>query len=207
MEEMFQVRSCFHQRPTVSNLCYKNVNPGLARRFAIENAFVFEDYNDAELLQALDWKLASQDLTATDRAKEIAIAVLNRLRNRPNFGNIGEVENLLGQAKIRYQKRQLQLPLAQRLPDAPFEPEDFDPDFERSKNAEGNLTKLFADVVGCDGIVDQLRRYQKTAQTAKDRGLEPRDVVPMNFVFKGPPGKSWWNSHRSHPHVDSFRNG
>jgi hypothetical protein len=167
----------------------QNVNPGLARRFAIENAFVFEDYTDVELLQALNWKLVDQDLTATDRAKEVAIEVLNRLRNRPNLGNIGEVENILSQAKMRYQKRQLQLPLAQRSPDAPFQPEDFDPDFNRAKNAEANLTKLFADVVGCDGIIDQLRRYQKAAQTAKDRGLDSRDVVPMNFVFKGPPGK------------------
>lgn len=150
---------------------------------------MFDDYTDAELLQALDWKLKKQDLSATAHAKTVALEVLNRLRNRPNFGNIGEVENLLGQAKIRYQKRQLQLPLHERQVDAPFEPQDFDPEFERGKNASANLAKLFEDTVGCDVIVDQLRRYQRTAQSAKDRGLEPRDLVPMNFVFKGPPGE------------------
>ena len=61
----------------------------------MENAFRFDDFSDDELLEALEWKLDDQDLTATDAAKNVAKDVLNRLRNRPNFGNVGEVENLL----------------------------------------------------------------------------------------------------------------
>jgi hypothetical protein len=114
--------------------------------------------------------------------------VLSRLRNRPNFGNIGEVENLLSKAKIRYQKRQSSLPLEQRSPDAPFEPRDFDPEFDRGKNATANLGKLFEDVVGCDEIIEKLRGYQQAAETAKMLGKDPRDLIPTNFVFKGPPG-------------------
>ncbi|KAG5219784.1 P-loop containing nucleoside triphosphate hydrolase protein [Salix suchowensis] len=83
----------------------ENVNPGLARRFAIENAFKFEDFTDPELLEIMNLKLKQQDLAATDDAKKVAIAVLARARNRPNFGNGGEVENLLSQAKARYQAR------------------------------------------------------------------------------------------------------
>jgi transcriptional regulator with AAA-type ATPase domain len=141
-------------------------------------------------LQALEWKLKDQDLTATDHAKKVAIEVLSRLKNRPNFGNIGEVENLLGKAKIRYQERQSSLPFSQRSPDAPFEPQDFDPDFNRSKQASTNLKKLFSDVVGCEDIVNKLAQYQRMAQTAKARKHDPRDLVPTNFVFKGPPGRS-----------------
>lgn len=73
-----------------------------------------------------------QDLTATDAAKDVAFETLQRLRNRPNFGNIGEVENLLTKAKIRYQERQRLLPIEERLPDALFEPQDFDKDFDRA---------------------------------------------------------------------------
>jgi transcriptional regulator with AAA-type ATPase domain len=154
----------------------------------MENAFTFADYTEDELLQALGWKLKAYDLSATDAAKKVAMEVLNRLRNRPNFGNIGEVENLLNRAKIRYQERQSKLPTHERSPDAPFEPIDFDPDFERDKHAATNLAKLFEDVIGCEDVVDKMSKYQKTAQTAKARDQDPRDLIPMNFVFKGPPG-------------------
>lgn len=157
------------------------MNPGLSRRFAIENAFHFNDYNDAELLQALEWKLESQQLAATDDAKRVAIEVLSRARNRPNFGNIGEVENVLSRAKILYQART-------SSPDAPFEPQDFDPDYRRNENAAVNLAALFKNIVGSDGVVEKLGKFQKMAETCKTQGMDPREMIPTNFVFKGPPG-------------------
>ena len=60
-------------------------------RFAIESAFRFEDFNDEELLEILELKMKHQDLDATPKAKSVAIEVLSRGRNRPNFGNAGEV--------------------------------------------------------------------------------------------------------------------
>ena len=149
---------------------------------------MFNDFSDDELLQALEWKMNDQDLSATDAAKKVAMEVLSRLRNRPNFGNIGEVENLLGQAKLRYQQRQGALHLEERAPDAPFEPEDFDPDFNRGEHAASNLTKLFEDIVGCDNIVKKMEDYQRTARNMKAMVMDPREQIPTNFIFKGPPG-------------------
>ena len=159
----------------------QNVNPGLSRRFAIDNAFEFEDYDDDELLRALDFKLKDQDLSATPEAKRVASEVLSRQRNRPNFGNIGAVENLLSMAKSQMQKRNADA-------DAPFEPQDFDPDYLRGQNANENLTKLFEDTIGSEDVVAQLRRYQKMAESCKARNIDPREMTPTNFVFKGPPG-------------------
>ena len=168
----------------------QNVNPGLARRFAIENAFRFEDFNDDELREIMGYKLKVQDLSATDAAKDVAIEVLSRSRNRPNFGNAGELENLLSVAKNNFQKRMSHLPYHARSPDILFEPQDFDLDFERGANAASNLKELFKDVVGCDKIVNQLEGYQRIAHASKQQGRDPRDLIPTNFVFKGPPGKS-----------------
>lgn len=64
------------------------------RRFAIENAFRFEDFTDQELLKILDQKLRKQDLAATQQAKAVAMEVLGRGRIRPNFGNAGEVMSI-----------------------------------------------------------------------------------------------------------------
>ena len=136
----------------------------------------------------MDYKLKIQDLSATDAAKDIAIEVLSRSRNRPNFGNAGELENLLGIAKNNYQKRMSGVPFAARSPEMLFEPQDFDPDYERSANATSNLKELFKDVIGCEKIVKKLEGYQRIAHASKQQGRDPRDLIPTNFVFKGPPG-------------------
>ncbi|KAI6101488.1 P-loop containing nucleoside triphosphate hydrolase protein [Pisolithus croceorrhizus] len=166
---------------------FQNVNPGLARRFAIENAFTFEDFTEPQLMQILDFKLKSQDLSATDDAKRVAKDLLSRMKNRPNFGNAGEVENLLGLAKARYQKRMATVPAARRA-QVTFEPQDFDPDHNRDQNASTNLAKLFEDVVGCDDVIKKLEDYQKIARAMKAQGLDMRTQIPSNFIFKGPPG-------------------
>jgi len=168
--------------------CRQNVNPGLARRFAIENAFRFDDFNDDELREIMNYKLKDQDLSATDGAKDVAIEVLSRSRNRPNFGNAGELENLLSIAKNNHQKRMAHPPHSARSAEILFEPQDFDPDYERSVNATSNLKELFKDVIGCDEIVKKLEGYQRTAHASKQQGLDPREFIPTNFVFKGPPG-------------------
>ena len=164
------------------------MNPGLARRFAIENAFRFEDFNDDEMREIMDYKLKIQDLSATDAAKDVAIEVLSRSRNRPNFGNAGELENLLSIAKNNHQKRMAHLPYSARSAEISFEPQDFDPDYQRSANATSNLKELFQDVVGCEKIVKKLEGYQRIAHASKQQGRDPQDLIPTNFVFKGPPG-------------------
>ncbi|KAJ7707708.1 P-loop containing nucleoside triphosphate hydrolase protein [Mycena rosella] len=167
---------------------FQNVNPGLSRRFNIESAFRFEDFTDPELLDILNLKLQAQHLDATNAAKAVAIDVLGKARIRPNFGNAGEVENLLGQAKKRYQTRQNALAPQNRSFDVVFESQDFDPEFDRNSHASTNLAKLFEDVVGCEDIIAKLAKYQATANTAKLRGMDVRNLIPTNWVFKGPPG-------------------
>lgn len=158
-------------------------------RFAIENAFDFQDFTDSELLSILELKLKQQDLSATKEAKSVAINVLSRARNRPNFGNAGEVENLLGLAKNRYQARQLDSQsVSEGSFDVIFEPQDFDEDFDRGRNAITNLNKLFEDVVGCEETIAKLKGYQQTAQNLQILGRDMRDMIPTNFLFKGPPG-------------------
>jgi hypothetical protein len=133
-------------------------------------------------------KLKTQDLEATDAAKVVAIQVLSRARNRPNFGNGGEVENQLSQAKGRYQTRQALLPSNQKALDVVFEPQDFDPNFDRDAHSSDNLEELFEDVVGCEDIIRKLGGYQRIARKMKARGMDTRDSIPTNFIFKGPPG-------------------
>jgi hypothetical protein len=167
----------------------QNVNPGLTRRFPLDSAFRFEDFNDVELQEILEYKLRDQNLGATQDAIVTAITCLGRARKGLNFGNGGSVENLISKAKTNYQARQSKLPECDRSFDFVFESQDFDLDFDRASGAETNLQELFKDVVGFDSIVEKLDGYLKVAKGMRAQDLDPALSKPMNFIFKGPPGK------------------
>ena len=168
----------------------ENSNPGLARRFPLSYAFEFEDFDDEQLRKILELKLKDQGLHATEEAKTVAIALLSRARDRPNFGNAGEVENLISHAKGQEQKRRSVESPAKRTAEVIFLPQDFDENFDRAKGAALSCRKLFADVVGCEGLINKLERYQRVAANMRARGMDPRTQIPFNFIFKGPPGES-----------------
>ena len=96
--------------------------------------------------------MVEQDVGATDPAKKVALDLLSRAKNRPNFGNGGEVENLLSKAKEQCLARRSKMPLKDRPKFIIFEPEDFDKDYNRGSNAAANLAVLFEDIVGHEGV-------------------------------------------------------
>ncbi|KAI2624345.1 P-loop containing nucleoside triphosphate hydrolase protein [Hypoxylon sp. NC1633] len=165
---------------------FQKVNPGLTRRFPISSGFNFEDYDDDELRKILNLKLKQQGFRATESAKNVVLEVLQRARNRPNFGNAGEVDIVLDQAKERQQKRLSEHPGTRNLD--LLLPEDIDPEFDRGEHAATNIHMLFRDVVGCEDIVEQLEGYQQVAQNMRSMDMDPRSQIPFGFVFRGPPG-------------------
>src|SRR2546423_6359259 len=166
---------------------FQKVNPGLSRRFPLDSAFVFEDFTDDELCRILELKVKQQGFEVTDQGKKVAMDVLRRSRNRPHFGNAGEVDILLNVAKARHQRR---LSTGKKSRNAAkLEAQDFDEDFDRAERTETNIRKLFEGVVGCDNIVAQLEGYQEIVRNMKKVDMDPREQIPFNFVFRGPPGK------------------
>lgn len=185
----------------------ENSNPGLARRFQLSYAFHFEDFDDQQLRQILELKLKKQGLKATEEAKDVAIGLLSRARDRPNFGNAGDVENLISHAKAQEQKRRSMQSVKSQKSEVLFLPQDFDENFDRANNATLNLRKLFADVVGCETLIGKLERYQRVAANMRARGMDPKTHIPFNFIFKGPPGESlWYRSLRRARSNNRFRN-
>ncbi|ROV96595.1 hypothetical protein VPNG_09032 [Cytospora leucostoma] len=164
---------------------FQNVNPGLSRRFPISSAFVFEDFDDAELGKILDMKLKQQGYNATDQAKRVAMEVLNRAKNRPNFGNAGEVDIMLDVAKARHQSR---LSKKETPSTSTLEALDFDENFDRAERAQTNVGKLFEGTVGQEAVVSLLQSYQENVRTMKALELDPKENIPFNFLFRGPPG-------------------
>lgn len=91
--------------PEMMEEMFRKSNAGLRRRFPLEEAFRFADYNDQRLNEILGLKMEAEGIIATESAMEVAAEVLRRARDRPNFGNGGDVETLLNQARVRHQKR------------------------------------------------------------------------------------------------------
>ncbi|KAF9882882.1 hypothetical protein FE257_004919 [Aspergillus nanangensis] len=167
---------------------FQNVNPGLSRRFPIDHAFLFEDFTEHELGLILDLKLAEQGYGVTDRARQVVFEMLRRARNRPHFGNAGEIDILLNTAKMHHQRRiSSNMPKSWTL-DTVLDAVDFDEKFDRVEKSEGNLSEMFEGIVGCENIISTFERYQQLAKNLKKLNMDPREQVPFNFVFRGPPG-------------------
>ncbi|KAG2742172.1 hypothetical protein P692DRAFT_201725565 [Suillus brevipes Sb2] len=71
-------------------------------RFQVDigNAFTFEHSTASQLWDIEGFELKDRDLGATDSAKQAASDLLDRAKNRANFSNAGEGENMLGLAII-----------------------------------------------------------------------------------------------------------
>lgn len=164
---------------------FQKVNPGLARRFPMASAFDFEDFTSEELGRILDLKLKKQGFACTNKSRRVALDVLERAKKRPNFGNGGEIDILLDQAKLTHQKRRT----AKKTKSLDvFDPEDFDENYDRGVRATMNCRELFKDDVDAESVISKLEGYQRTAQRMRERGLKPEDQIPFNFRFVGPPG-------------------
>ncbi|KAK3293760.1 P-loop containing nucleoside triphosphate hydrolase protein [Chaetomium fimeti] len=164
---------------------FQNVNPGLSRRFPIASGFNFEDFSNEELRNIFNLKIKQQGYEVTDQAANVAMEMLNRARNRPNFGNAGEIDILLDATKARHQSRYSK---KQAKSSSLLEALDFDENFDRASRAETNVQKLFEATVGSEQIVSLLQGYQDTVRTMKSLEMDPKENIPFNFLFRGPPG-------------------
>ncbi|KAK8058398.1 hypothetical protein PG994_008846 [Apiospora phragmitis] len=164
-------------------------NPGLQRRFPLEDTIKFPSYNDAQLPGILDQKIARDEVLASEHARKVAHEILSRMCIRPRFGNGVDVENLLARAKLR-QRDGLEAAGIDRfdMHHHPLEASDFDPDYDRSLGADKDRDELFEEFIGFETIVAQFSGYQKMTDGMRRHGIDPRPYVPWAFVFKGPPG-------------------
>lgn len=204
--------------PDMMEEMFQKANPGLRRRFPLEEAFRFNDYDDKRLNEILRHKMAREEIAADEPAMEVAAEVLRRARDRPNFGNGGDVDNLLSQAKARFRERVQMQKAATAAADSPdpnavvkeipeeeasaakdladeeeevaitLEREDFDPEWDRGTRASQKCRALFDGLIGFDGVIDKFQGYQRMAANMRLKGKDPKDTIPFTFVFKGPPG-------------------
>jgi replication-associated recombination protein RarA len=122
----------------------KDSNPGLARRFQLDNAFVFHDYDESSLVRILRGKAKLAGLPITVETAASAVGQLEKARSQGNFGNAGAVENLLCQAKLKMVEEK-----RSRL-----DPSDFCSEVNED---EGREEDIFADLQGeCHPVISDV---------------------------------------------------
>lgn len=156
-------------------------NPGLQRRFQLDNAFHFADYSDDDLMDILSKRIREEKLIASLSVKLVAIKLLAIERNKPHFGNAGAVNNLLSRATMRMSTRTAASPSNVLLE------EDFNADHNTEPESEASL---FEGLVGCDNIIKVMKEYSSTIKYAQSKG---KDLIAdgkfeLNFQLVGPPG-------------------
>ncbi|CAP79814.1 Pc12g01870 [Penicillium rubens Wisconsin 54-1255] len=167
---------------------FQNVNPGLSRRFPMDQAFVFEDFISEELNRILDLKLKEQGYGITNGGRRVALEMLERARNCQHFGNAGEIDILLNSAKMCHQKRLNGNRQTDQSLEAYLDAPDFDENFDRMEKNGASLAKLFEGVVGCKDIISKLEGYCQMARNLRTLNMDVRTQLPFNFIFRGPPG-------------------
>ena len=158
---------------------FRGANPGLARRFQLDEAFRFPDFDDAALVRILRARARRDGLAVDLPLAKRAVASLAGARARPHFGNAGAVETLLSAAKLRFQRR------TSGHEDA-MTAEDFG--VERAGPDDAALDTLFDDLIDCGEVRAKLEALRSMALFARSRGDDPRELVCFNYLFVGPPG-------------------
>ncbi|KAK5113595.1 hypothetical protein LTR85_010824 [Meristemomyces frigidus] len=168
----------------------QHANPGLARRFPMEQAFVFEEFSTNELEQVLDMKVEESQFSITDEAKTVAMDLLQLAKQRKNFGNGGEVDIVLGRAKSNMKTRFSKMSSEERRHAGVFcfQPEDFDPDWQQVLHLEEHVPGLLMGMIGVDDVRDRLISLTGRATRLRKHGCDPAALMPFCFAFKGPRG-------------------
>lgn len=157
----------------------RNANSGLARRFNLDDALFFEDYDDEALFRILGAKAKAAGLKLSLQTQRAAVKILARQRNLPNFGNAGAIDNLLGNARVRMQKRLADLSAAQAAAQKELNVEDFDCPHDVIPPTDEELgPELAAKRTAMENVIANARR------TGRDFSGD----IDFNFLFVGPPG-------------------
>ncbi|CAB9509012.1 NFX1-type zinc finger-containing protein 1 [Seminavis robusta] len=158
----------------------KGQNPGLKRRFPVEHAFYFDDYNDDELLAILELNLKKQGVQATFGFREKALDVLQLQKGQSGFGNAGSVELIVKGATTKAAKR------GTASPDLMLTEDDIENAGANRADKDANPLDKLDTLFKVDKIRAKLEEMQKSLIVAKREGSEKPELG--HFVFRGSPG-------------------
>ena len=153
---------------------FRNSNPGLSRRFVVNNPFRFVDYTDNELALVTSTMLRNRNVKVSLNVFKVIIDKISMQRGLPNFGNIGTVETLLLNAIQRMKHRN-----GEALTEDDVHGYD-----EATKLRMSNPMSILQDMEEVGTIKQKLSELHRNIRVAKAQGRPTFGFVD-NFVFLG----------------------
>lgn len=151
-------------------------NTGLASRFQLERAFVFDNYEADELLKLLERECKLSNLQLPAEARVEACKAIEQMRCLPDFGNGRAVKGLVSQAVVRMNGR---IPSgAPRV----LASSDFAPGVDPS--ALDTAWKELSNIEHIERHFDDMRLL---AGNSRRHGRDTKKLV-NNYLFVGRPG-------------------
>ena len=178
--EDFAVILCGYEEDIMTMI--RESNPGLARRFRTEDAFHFADYNDEQLVKIILEVSKKKELFLSQNLAEAAVHnVLAKQRAKPNFGNVGAINNLLDHAIEKLMNR-----VDRSKVDGRWELIDQDLfDIPEPNSAIKALNGLFK----TEHILEHIKSISNRVKVQKNKdNFADRKKLLKNYVFTGDPG-------------------
>ena len=160
-------------------------NPGLRRRFNLEEAMHFADFSDEDIRKVLKSLVVSSGLSAAPSTLDFAIKLISQRRRLDDFGNAGEASALLDRAKMKLSARKaLVYPVTLDQPNLLLEE-----DFVGQETSADKARDAFGDLENIEHILSLISELENTMETAKAEGRDPAQLVEdAHMIFTGPPG-------------------
>ncbi len=170
-------------------------NPGLARRFPIDNIVNFPDYEPSELWAILEQMLKERSLGWTAETEATLRTLINQLyaARDESFGNAGEMRNL---AESLERQRAYRITAGQLPWDSDLLVKDIPPKYAaylpQPVPSVDSVLEIVNDLAGLESVKEHLRNlvYQVQYESARlkaDPTFQPGPSL-QHLVFTGNPG-------------------
>jgi len=174
---------------------FMDANPGLARRIPRENIFIFPDYPSAELLEILKHELDHRGIPYELELENTLGETVDELyRSRAeNFGNAGEIRNLVDALERR---RAVRIRITNLAENAPLLEDDIPNEYKRWKIVQppgvDDVLRELDHLVGLGPFKEYITNLVYRVQYEDMRREVDPDYYPStlleHFVFIGNPG-------------------
>ena len=167
-------------------------NDGLPRRFPMEDAFIFEQFDEQQLRLVLTETLRRKEARMTDEAYETAMETLQLEKQSPYFGNGGAVAKIVERSQLQYTSRLREMTTDERKRISKeggyLISEDVNPRRIDLKDTRKPVELLFNGMIGMDNVRAKMCGYVDLALSIKNNGRPLAQLMPFHFAFKGPKG-------------------
>ena len=175
-------------------MAFLKSNPGLSRRFPLDNFFNFPDFSQEELWEIFNLMIANHGLHISEDAEPIYLQSVQTIKNNihHNFGNAGNIRNLVDTLDRKHAARIMQHKLSIT---EPLREIDIPEQFIKKANATFEpIEELLLELNQMIGL-EEVKRYftrlvrQIQLENLINENYPTRPALPIqHLIFSGNPG-------------------